>query len=65
MCGPQHKIQKRKKVLWPKLIISEGFRQNGYQIRIQCKKLRISAPVKIDFGYFLKNVKIETYNLKN
>ena len=41
-----------------KYIILEGFRRNGYQIRIQRKKLRISALVKIDFGHFLKNVNI-------
>ena len=40
-----------------KLIILEGFRQNGYQIRIQRKKLRISALVNIYFEHFLKNVK--------
>ena len=32
-----------------KLIIFEGFRQNGLQIRIQRNFLRISTPVKIDF----------------
>ena len=37
--------------------ILQGFRQNGDRIRIQRKKLRISTLVKIDFGYFLKNVR--------
>ena len=40
-----------------KSFIFKGFGQNGYQIRIQRKKLRISALVKIGLGYFLKNVK--------
>ena len=38
-----------------KLIIFEGFRQNGLQIRIQRNFLRISTPVKIDFRHFYKN----------
>ena len=38
--------------------ILQGFRQNGYQIRIQRKKLRISTLVKIDFGHFLEHVKV-------
>ena len=38
-----------------KLIIFEGFRQNGLQIRIQSNFLRISTPVKIDFRHFFKN----------
>ena len=54
MCGPQYNKIKNQKVFYPKLIILEGFRQNGYQIRIQRKKLRISTLVKIDFGHFLK-----------
>ena len=37
-----------------KYVTLEDFRQNGYQIRIQRKKLRISALVKIDFGHFVK-----------
>ena len=37
-----------------KLIIFEGFRQNGLQIRIQRNFLRISTPVKIDFRHFSK-----------
>ena len=56
MCGPQHKTLK-KKVFCQKLIILEGFRQNGYQIRIQRKKLCISTLVKIVFGHVLKNVR--------
>ena len=38
-----------------KLIIFEGFRQNGLQIRIQRNFLRISTPVKIDFRHFFEN----------
>ena len=38
-----------------KLIILEGFRQNGLQIRIQRNFLRISTPVKIDFRHFFEN----------
>ena len=34
------------------LIILEGFRQNGLQIRIQRIFLRILAPVKIDIRHF-------------
>ena len=55
------KIQKYKKcqnAFLQTYVILEGFRQNGYQIRIQRKKLRISTLVKIDFGYFLKNVEV-------
>ena len=37
-----------------KLIIFEGFRQNGLQIRIQRNFLRISTPVKIYFRHFRK-----------
>ena len=37
-----------------KLIIFEGFRQNGLQIRIQRNFLRISTPVKIDFRHFFE-----------
>ena len=39
-----------------KLIIFEGFRQNGLQIRIQRIFLRISTPVKIIFRHFFENV---------
>ena len=39
-----------------KLIIFEGFRQNGLQIRIQRNFLRISTPVKIIFRHFFENV---------
>ena len=38
----------------PKYFILEGFRQNGYQIRIQRKTLRISALVNIYFGYLFE-----------
>ena len=38
-----------------KLIIFEGFRQNGLQIRIQRNFLRISTPGKIDFRHFFEN----------
>ena len=38
-----------------KLIIFEGFRQNGLQIRIQRNFLRIPTPVKIDFRHFFEN----------
>ena len=38
-----------------KLIILEGFRQNGLQIRIQRNFLRVSTPVKIDFRHFFEN----------
>ena len=39
-----------------KLILFEGFRQNGLQIRIQRIFLRISTPVKIDFDIFSKMI---------
>ena len=38
-----------------KLIIFEGFVQNGLQIRIQRNFLRISTLVKIDFRHFFEN----------
>ena len=38
-----------------KLIILEGFRQNGLHIRIQRNLSRISTPVKIDFCQFFEN----------
>ena len=38
-----------------KLIMFEGFRQNGLHIRIQHNFLRISTPVKIDFRHFFEN----------
>ena len=53
----QKTINKCQNPFLQKYVILEGFRQNGYQIRNQRKKLRISALVKIDFGHFLKNVK--------
>ena len=43
-----------------KLIIFEGFRQNGLQIRIQRNFLRISTPVKIYFRHFFENYIILT-----
>ena len=49
-----------------KLIIFEGFRQNGLQIRIQRNFLRISTPVKIDFRHFFENdIFLTTTSLKN
>ena len=60
---PTPKIEKYKNYLKMSKLTSsnncilQGFRQNGYQIRIQRKKLRISTLVKIDFGHFLKNVR--------
>ena len=44
--GPANFLQKD--------IFLKGFRQNGYQIRIQRKKLNISALVKINFGYLFE-----------
>ena len=38
-----------------KLVIFEGFRQNGLQIRIQRNFLRISTPVKIYFRHFFEH----------
>ena len=38
-----------------KLIILEGFCQNGLHILIQRIFLRILAPVKIDFRHFFEN----------
>ena len=54
----KRKTLKKKKVVCQNLIILEGFSKNGYQIRIQRKKLRISTLVKIDVGHFLKNAKV-------
>ena len=51
------KIKKCQNQFLQKYVILEGFRQNGTQNRIQCKKLRISALVKTYFEYLLKNVK--------
>ena len=47
-------IKKCKNENCQKLIIFEGFRQNGLQIRIQRNFLRISTPVKIDFRHFFE-----------
>ena len=49
------KYKKDKNENCQKLIIFEGFRQNGLQIRIQRNFLRISTPVKIDFRHFFEN----------
>ena len=40
---------------YQKLIIFEGFRQNGLQIQIQRNFLLISTPVKIDFRHSFEN----------
>ena len=68
---PTPKIKKCKKYIQmakfksSKICHLEGFRQNGYQIRIQGKKLRISALVKIVVGHFLKNDKQNSKNVKH
>ena len=54
-CRKMQKYENIKNENCQKLIIFEGFRQNGLQIRIQRNFLRISTPVKIDFGHFFEN----------
>ena len=57
------KLPKNEKIKYQKLIIFEGFRPNGLQIRNQRIFLHRIAPVKIDFDDFLKrNMKFR--NLK-
>jgi len=48
------RIQKHAKVSHQKLVIFEGFKPNGLQIRIQRKELRILTPVNkyVDVSYF-------------
>ena len=48
-----------------KLIILEGFRQNGLQIRIQRNFLRISTPVKIIFRHLFEHVIFDIRIVKN
>ena len=49
------KYEKCKNENRQKLVILEGFGQNGLQIRIQRNFLRISTPVKIIFRHFFEN----------
>ena len=53
-----------EKVNHKKLIIFEGFRPNGLQIRNQRIFLHRIAPVKIDFDDFGKNIKMEKEKTK-
>ena len=48
-------MKKYKNENLQKLIILEGFMQNGLQNRNQRNFLRIKSCVKIDFRHFLKN----------
>ena len=56
-------IKNVKKENRQKLIILEGFRQNGLQIRNQRNFLRISTPVKIDFRHFFENDSFYNMNI--
>ena len=49
-------MKKYKNENLQKLIILEGFMQNGYYHRNQRNSLRIKSCVKSDFRYFLKNM---------
>ena len=50
-------MKKYKNVNLQKLIVLEGFMQNGFQYRNQRIFLRIESCVKIDVQHFLKNLK--------
>ena len=57
------KIPENAKVNHQQLLIFEGFKPNGLQIRIQRKELRIVTPVKIDFDDLLKNIKFRYFDI--
>ena len=52
------KNPQNNKVFCKKLIVFEGFRPNGYQIRNQRAILHRIACLKIDFRYFLKKCQV-------